>query len=225
MYVGNLPAVFDALSSAHSRPTHSDMIVAAGSTLTDRVRDGSVESALGDRQYSVVILQERGGDFACGFGPRVCADARKSLVALAKASQHRGARALLLGTYQAHPEASRAIVDAESQAAKEAGVDYLSVSDRLDKLRAALPDMEWFAADGMHPGTDLTLLNALLLFERVHGVRPNAVDLTLPAPIYSYAPGTSPQRQPDSDAADSASVPMKREYTSARINAILQMLW
>jgi hypothetical protein len=116
-------------------------------------------------------------------------------------------------------------VDAESKAAKEAGVDYVSVSDRLDEVRAALPGMEWFAADGMHPGPDLTLLDALLLFEQVHGERPHAVDLAIAAPIYSYTPGTSPQRLPKADADDPAPVPMKQEYTSARINAILQRLW
>ena len=81
-YVGNLPAVLGALSLANDQPTQSDMLVAAGGTLTDRLRDGSVGRAIAKRDYDVVVLQERGGDFACGFGPQVCADARASLSAL-----------------------------------------------------------------------------------------------------------------------------------------------
>lgn len=40
-YVGNLPAVFDALSQANDRPTASDIPAQDGATLTQRLNDGS----------------------------------------------------------------------------------------------------------------------------------------------------------------------------------------
>src|SRR5690606_7001500 len=78
-YVGNLPAVFDALSHANNHGSRSDMIVAGGGTLTDRVDDGSVERALANGDYTHVVLQERGGDFMCSFGPASCQNARSAL--------------------------------------------------------------------------------------------------------------------------------------------------
>ena len=48
VYVGNLPAVFDALARRNGRSVQSDMLVKGGATLSDRLEDGSVESALGE---------------------------------------------------------------------------------------------------------------------------------------------------------------------------------
>jgi 3-polyprenyl-4-hydroxybenzoate decarboxylase len=45
-YVGNLPAVFEALSNANGMPVASDMIVQGGATLAQRLDDGSVAQAL-----------------------------------------------------------------------------------------------------------------------------------------------------------------------------------
>jgi hypothetical protein len=174
-YVGNLPGVFDALSAANGRPVSSDMIAAGGATLTHWVEDGSVSRALSRNKYSYVILQERGGDFACGFGPEVCVNARRSLDALAKLARAHHVTPLLLGTYQALPEASKEITDAESKAASTVGIDYVSISERLGVARDALPDEPWFAPDGMHPGSELTLMDALLLYERIQGRHPAAI--------------------------------------------------
>jgi hypothetical protein len=88
---------------------------------------------------------------------------------------------LLLGTYQALPEGSIEIVAAESKAAQALGIDYVSVSERLRAARTALPDSPWFAADRMHPGSELTLLDAVLLYERIHGERPGTAGFTAPS--------------------------------------------
>jgi hypothetical protein len=181
-YVGNLPAVFDAVEIDGRRLTESEMIVAPGATLTDRVRDNTVAGALAKQSYSFVVLQERGGDFACGFGPEVCADARKSLSELADLIRSHGATPILMGTYQPNGEASSGVADAEAAAAAESGVDYVRVAERLTDFREAHPGMNWFAPDGMHPGPDLTLLEALLLFRRVHGVSPPPTPIVVRAP-------------------------------------------
>lgn len=46
-YVGNLPAVFSALSSANGRTVTGDMIVRGGATLSQRVANGSATDAPG----------------------------------------------------------------------------------------------------------------------------------------------------------------------------------
>ncbi|HET6913028.1 MAG TPA: hypothetical protein VFH71_06760 [Rhodanobacteraceae bacterium] len=48
-YVGNLPAVLDALATANGRRVQSDMIVKGGATLTQWLARGSVQKALNAR--------------------------------------------------------------------------------------------------------------------------------------------------------------------------------
>ena len=184
-YVGNLPAVFDAVQpNGHSR-TESDMLVAAGATLTERLRDGSLAKALTTKRYDVVVLQERGGDLACGFGQAVCRDSRQSLGQLAHLIRAHGAVPILLGTYQVDKEAAATIEGAESRAAVESRIGYVPVANLLTELRMRYPNMNWFASDGMHPGSDLTLMEALLLFKKVHGTTPTASAICVRAPIFA----------------------------------------
>lgn len=224
-YVGNLPAVFDAVSRANGQDTSSDMIVAAGATLTDRVNDGSVERALSKGHYSFVILQERGGDFMCDFGPQACEDARQSLESLAAMARRRGAVPVLVGTYQGDPRASEAIVQAESSAALGLGVNYISVSDRLQRGRLSEPEMEWFAADGLHPGHDLVLMEALLLYEHLFDTSPTSAGLVVEAPMYSASSGLTPDLRSASDSAPRVGTSFGKQYDSERVNRLVNLLW
>lgn len=83
-YVGNLPAVLEALAADNGKSLQADMLVKGGATLTQWLESGAVQRALQARHYDYVVLQERGNDFACGFGPQVCKDSRHALHALAK---------------------------------------------------------------------------------------------------------------------------------------------
>ena len=224
-YVGNLPAVFDAVSRANGRDTSSYMIVAPGATLTDRLNDGSVERALSQGSYSFVLLQERGGDFMCGFGPRVCEDSRKSLESLAAIARRHGVVPVLVGTYQGEPRASEAIVAAESNAALGVEVDYISVSDRLHRGRLSEPEMEWFGADGMHPGHELVLMEALLLYEHLFDTRPTSSELVVEAPMYSASSGLTPDLRSASHAAPRAGTSFGKQYDSERVTRLMNLLW
>ena len=184
-YVGNLPAVFDSVVAANGKRSTSDMLVAAGATLTQRLEDGSFERAMSEGEYSVVVLQERGGDFMCGFGPQVCEDSRRSIGELATIARQRGASPILLGTYQADPRASGSIVEAESEAASNQDMRYVSVSDRFRLAREAMPELRWYDSDGAHPGNDLILMQALLLYEIIYEEGPAGVEVIVEAPIYS----------------------------------------
>lgn len=197
-YVGNVPAVYSALAEANGRQVASDMIVRAGATLTDRLSDGSVAQALVGGRYTALVLQERGGDLTCSFGQDSCVQSRKAIIALASLAKAMSVKVVLLGTYQAHPVASRRIVEKESAAAADAGIPYIEVSEKLRQLRAAAPGLSWFAPDGMHPGKDLALLNAILVHHAIHGSLPKPEQITVGAPIYGSTSGlTERLRQAD----------------------------
>jgi hypothetical protein len=184
VYVGNLPAVFDALASRNGRAVQSEMLVKGGATLSDRLEDGSFERALGSGEYDHVILQERGGDFLCAFGADSCQRAANSLQRLAGIVRDRGSMPLLLGTYQGSPRASREIVEAESAAAAALGIAYVSISNRLQAGMQAAPSSRWLHADRMHPGHQLVLLEAIALYRTLFGESPKNGALRVTAPMH-----------------------------------------
>lgn len=188
-YTGNLPAVFSALAAADGAPMPSDMIVKAGGTLSERVADGSVERALGERRYAWLVIQERGGDLMCAFGPDTCVRSRQAIGELARMAGATGVRVVLLGSYQPNEQASRRLVEQESAAAKDAGIAYVEVSETLRFLRGIAPDLAWFAPDGVHPGKDLVLLDALRLHQALRGRLPGPEALMVKAPIYGNPSG------------------------------------
>lgn len=223
-YVGNTPAVLDALAAASGALVSSDMIVEGGATLTQRVNDGSVGRALAGKRYSVIVLQERGGDLICSFGPESCSESRKAIKALVALARKSGARTCLLGTYQGNPDASKAIVAAESAAAAEAGIPYLEISERLQALRAAAPTMRWQAPDGMHPGSDLALLNAAVLHQALLGRPPRIAALIVNAPIYGTTSGLTKAIRAAEDPPPLMATPRSVEYPTESLKTIVQSL-
>jgi|APMI01.1.fsa_nt_gi hypothetical protein len=199
-YVGNLPAVFDALAASNGKSVESDMIVKGGATLTMRVADGSVQRALAAKKYDFVVFQERGGDSMCAFGTKSCTESEASFRILASAASQHGAKPILLGTYQALPQASRALVQAEAEAA--GSIAYVSISERLAAAMQAQPNANWFYTDGMHPGHDLVLLEAILLYRSVYNELPHSSGFTVSAPMYTpnarFAPPTPVSHMPPS---------------------------
>lgn len=190
-YVGNVPAVFSALAESGGRRVTSDMIVEGGATLSQRVADHTVAQALGRSQYTVLVLQERGGDLTCAFGPKSCVDSRNAIGVLSRMARSKGARVLLLGTCQPLPAASRHLVQEERAAADAAGIGYVEVSETLLRLRSTAPQLDWVAADGMHPGKDLALLNAMRLHHAIFRASPRPGALVVNAPIYTSNSGLS----------------------------------
>lgn len=61
-YVGNLPAVFDALCQANGQSCQSDMVVQGGATLSDHWSAKTARSLIESKAFDAVVLQERGGD-------------------------------------------------------------------------------------------------------------------------------------------------------------------
>lgn len=186
-YVNNLPAVLEALSAGNGKSLQADMLVKGGATLTQWLQSGAVQKALQARHYDYVVLQERSNDFACGFGPEACADARHALRALAGIVRHHDAQPMLMGTYQVSPAASATLVAAEAKAAQTDSMPYLDVSSRLNQGRARIPYADWFAKAG-HPGHDLALLEATLLYRQLFDTLPQATPLTVRAPM--FVPGS-----------------------------------
>jgi hypothetical protein len=219
-YVGNLPAVLDALAASNKKSLQSDMIVKGGATLTERVADGSVERALAANPYDYVVLQERGGDTICAFGPTSCQDADASLSALAHIVAAHGAKPILLGTYQAMPQVSTELVGAESVAASRLSIAYVPVSDRFQTAIESAPAAEWLFADRAHPGHDLVLLEAALLYRQVFGALPSPGGFSVHAPMYGpNAKFSAPS--PTSHSAASQDVAPLHIYTADRVATAL----
>lgn len=224
-YVGNLPAVFSTLASANGHPLESDMIVRGGATLTERLDDGAIAHALDGRRYAVLVLQERGGDAICAFGPESCAHFRASLKTIARMAEEKGVTSVvLLGTYQAMPAISQAIVEQEAAAAAEAGIAYVEVSQTLQRLGRVQPALAWFDADGMHPGKDLTLLDAVLLHRHLFDTLPDAQTFVVNAPIYGVQSGLTETLRAADAPAPKADTPHSITCTADTLQALLNAL-
>lgn len=223
-YVGNAPAIYSALAAANGRPAGSDMIVRGGATLTQRVADGSVARALAAKEYTAVVLQERGGDLICSFGPDSCIASREAIKALASLARKRGVVVVLLGTYQPDPVVSRSLVEKEAAAAREAGIPYVEVSEKLQQLRRVAPELAWFAKDGIHPGKDLALLNAMLVYRALHGSLPEPRPLRVVAPIYGAASGLTEALRRADAPPPLADTPGEVRYTSDTLKRMLSTI-
>ena len=187
-YVGNLPAVLESLAANNGKSLHADMIARGGATLTQWLDSGAVQRAIKVKHYDEVVLQERGGDFGCGFGPQVCKDSRAALHALGGIVRDASAEPILLGTYQPGTQGSADIEHAESTAAGSDNVPYIAVSKRWLQGRKQFPHANWNWTDGMHPGHDLVLLEAVLLYQQLYGAPPEAKALEVCAPM--FVPGS-----------------------------------
>jgi hypothetical protein len=217
-YVGNLPAVLEAQAHADGRGLSTQMLVQGGATLDDRVRDGSVAGLLQREHFDYVVLQERGGDVLC-FQPGACEASERAHVALGELAHAHGAVPIVLGTYQPLPAASRALVDAERDLATKLAARFVPVSEGFRCARAAAPALDWYAADGMHPGHDLTLLVATRLYVAIFGAVPQAHALTVSAPMYgpdARFDGSRPAAVQSVRAPDGA-----HRYDAARVAAII----
>lgn len=216
-YVGNLPAVYSALAIDNGHAVASDMIVRGGATLSQRVDDGSVARALATTRYQTLVLQERGGDLMCSFGPDSCAQSRAALAALVELARVRGVEVVLLGSYQPHPAASRRLVEMESAAAAQVGIAYVEVSQTMQRLQAQAPDLAWFAPDGAHPGADLTLMKAMLLYRTLHGEFPRAAALAVDAPIHAVSSGLTETLRPAQAPPPHSDTPARIDYPAATL--------
>lgn len=221
-YVGNTPAIYSAIATLNGLNIKSDMIVRGGATLAERVADGSVARALANRTYTAVVLQERGGDLACFFGPESCQHSREAIRSLVKLAREHGAKTVLLGTYQSNPSASAMLVEKEFFAASEAGIPYIEVSEKLRTLQSTSPDLAWLAEDGMHPGTALALLNATLIYDALHNSLPADAPLTVRAPIYGITSGLTETLRQSDDPPPLPDTPSKVEYPRSTMQVILQ---
>lgn len=224
VYTGNLPAVLEALASKDGHPLEADMIATGGATLSDRVADGSVAGALATGQYRTLVLQERGGDYLCAFGPESCVQARAALASLARLARENGAIPVLLGTYQGDPASSEALAAAEAEAASLAGLAFVPVAPHLQAGLAAHANLAWFASDGMHPGPDLTLLQAMALHAHLFNRVPDAVDLAVVAPIHTYSAHFIPEVRRADDPSEDSEAAMSYNYRAEQLASVRALL-
>lgn len=174
-YVGNLPAVLEALGTSNGKAISTEMLVSGGATLADRLNDSSLRRLLDSRSFDYVVLQERGGDALCIIKARpgeIC-DSSKAHIELGKLIRSHGAKPIVLGTYQQLEPVSRALEENEALIAKKIGAIHIRVSEIFRRSRAKYKMMNWYDADGSHPGPDLTLLEAIRLYSVIIGASPS----------------------------------------------------
>lgn len=184
IYVGNLPAVLQHLATTNHKSMEVDMIVKGGATLTGRVVDGSVEHALQAKHYDYLILQERGGDALGAFGDASQKQVQSALQELSRIAVMHRVKAISLGGYQPSPKMTTVLLETERAVARQASIDYLDVQTSFMTGKIEHPNAEWLYADKGHPGHDLILLEAVLLFKHLFGYLPEANELTVNAPMY-----------------------------------------
>lgn len=223
IYVGNLPATFAAMSEANGQPVQSQMIVQGGARLSERVADGSVQQALNANRPAILVLQEQGGALLCWPDKQACAQSQAALKALTQAARNSGVRVFMLGSYQSHPRASAELIKQEAAAAAQAGIPYVEISEALRSASAAAPELQWFDADGMHPGPALTLLDAVQLHRAIHGSYPER-GFTVDAPIYGTKSGLDATLRDANAPAPLSDTPTRIMYSDAEVQRITAML-
>lgn len=225
IYTSNLPAVLDAVGDANGQSIQSEMLVKGGATLSHHVEDGSVNTALEKGRYDYVVLQERGGDLVC-FDTGSCEPARVSMEALqslAATAREHGATPLFLGTYQGSPGASDRLLEGEVQAAAAASVPLIPVSALYAQGLASHPDLPWHAADGMHPGRQLQLLDAVLLYRELVGGYPDAAGFTVTAPMYTPGAKFFPPLLASEKAVVDGDPARSHEYSADAVDVALSL--
>jgi len=220
IYTGNLPAVLDALAAANGHPLQSQMLVKAGATLIDRVQDGSAAEVMSRQKFDYVFLQERGGDVICHSDPIPCKDSETATLALAALAREHGAKPVMLGTYQPRREASDHLLQAETALAKKAAIPLVAVTPYFVAGRNHSPQLEWFYADDLHPGADLILLEAALVYRHLYGLLPRSADLTVTATIYSPRTKFSPPQLASENALAKDAADGHR-YSQKEMSAVL----
>lgn len=223
-YYGNVPAVFSALAEASGRPVVSDMIVEAGAALAQRVADGSVARALDERRYTALVLQERGGALIGAFGPDAEIQSQEAIMSLAELAREKGVQAVLMGTYQRNPDVSGGLIEAESAAAEKAGIPYIEVSGKLQRLLEAAPELTWIAEDGVHPGKHLTLLDAILVHQALLGSLPDPEAITIRAPIYGSNTGLTRMLRQSDAPPPHEDTPNEVHYSAETMKKLIEVV-
>jgi hypothetical protein len=222
-YTGNLPAVFVELAATNKKRIITSMIANGGATLSDHLRNDKLKQALTDEHFDNIVLQERGGDFICAFGPESCINARIATTELTKLSSNNGANVLLLGTYQPNPGVSVELVKAERAAGKNAGIAVISVSNHFQMATKVAPSGKWLHKDKAHPGNALVLLKAVLLYHQIFGEFPNPVGFRVNAPIFLPSARFSHGINQSQDGLD-VETPVGYTYSSEDVLMILDII-
>lgn len=87
-----------------------------------------------------------------------------------------------------------------------------------------LPELGWLAEDGLHPGSDLALLKAIVLYRQVFDADPASVAFHVDAPlkISAIAPTVELRRANDPDGLNPTTI--GHTYDADRVSALRKVL-
>jgi hypothetical protein len=156
----------------------------------DLVTDDRLKQAMKRQRYSVVIIQEQGGNDLClVFGDvgqgGLCKASVKAHLAIANWARNFGGIPYYLGTYQTDTKMSRALVGSEERLAHLMNARYIEISDTLGRLNRKYPGYRWYYRGDLHPGYDLTVLMALKIYKSIYNRYPEAKNVCTTATLYS----------------------------------------
>jgi hypothetical protein len=217
VYVNNLPALVSAMAPPEA-PIETDLLVAAGGDLAERVADGATAREIASGRWQVLVLQERGGLLACAEKPlqrdepacRSSIAAHKKLAQLARA---RGMRVILLGTWGPDAIWQKQLSRSLRKIAAQTGAEAVDAGADLRGFGQRHPTIALYQDAGLHLTLDGSLRVAAGLIRQLSGQAPVARILSPAAPLYPV------HILPDPTVLASAQPALAKNATTARITA------
>lgn len=217
VYVNNLPALVSAMASPE-HPIATDLLIAAGGDLAERVADGAVAREIASGRWQVLVLQERGGLLACVERPlqrdepacRGSIAAHKKLADLARA---RGMRVVLLGTWGPDAIWQKQLSRSLRKLAAQTGAEIFDAGADLRLFGQRHPAIALYQDEGLHLTLDGSVRVAAGLYRQLSGQAPVARALNPAAPLYPV------HILPDPTVLASAQPALAKNATTATITA------
>ena len=188
VYVNNVPALVSAMAPADA-PIVTDMLIAAGGDMSERLGDGAVAREISSGRWQVLVLQERGGLLACLDKPaqrdeRTC---RGSVIAHKKLSQlarTHGMRVILLGTWGPDSIWQGQLSRSLRKLAGLIEAEPLDAGAQLRDFGQKNPQLSLYQDESLHLSLDGSLLVAAALYRQLSGHAPRVRSLEITAPLY-----------------------------------------
>jgi hypothetical protein len=206
-YSNDLPMLFKALvhSQNPDRDLRTEAFVAPGGYLSERWREGVVQRYLKAHRVDVLVLQEAGGWLRCADHPSLrssfaCTDSLRTHKRFAEFAAHLGVRTVVLGTWGADVREQLSISRVTRRLSKAIDALPADVGDAILVLRKLDPQTEPFTDRILHPGADVSMLAAIVLYARIEGWLPEARAVTLEQPLIQV------------DASPDARLPLSMQY-------------
>ena len=187
-YTNNLPALLRAVGAAQGTPIATETYAAPGGTLAERWKEGHVASALRERKFDAVVLQELGGHLAACMASvqeqrkAPCAASLRAYTGISELAVSKDAKVFVFATWGPDERWQRKLDRSARLIAEKSTAKVFDAAGALRALQKAQPAIELYP-DNTHPSTQASLMLALALYRDISGTTPAARDLRVTAPL------------------------------------------